>query len=243
VSESSDGFTPVRSTRASADVVSQIRGAILADHFRPGDRLPTERELARQFEVSRVTVRDALRVLEAGGLIEVRMGGQGGPYVARPDVGRLSESIGNHMHLTGCTFQELAEARLALETTAARLAAERARPEDLAAMETAIVEPSGAEVAAAASLDFHAAMVRASHNRALWVMFSAMRRLIRQAFGALHARQPDMAGSAHHTHRLLYDAIAAGDGERAQRLMRDHLYEFMDRGERAHERGEEDADG
>lgn len=232
------GFRPVRPARASADVVSQIRSAILAGHYEPGDRLPTERELAHQFEVSRVTIRDALRILEAGGLVEVRMGGHGGPFVAHPDLALLSESIGNHMHLTGCTFHELAEARLALETTAARLAAERARREDLEAMEAAIVVPSGAEVAAAASLDFHAAMVRASHNRALWIMFSAMRRLIRQAFGELHARQPDMAGSAHDAHGLLYDAIANRDGARAQRLMQDHLYEFMARGERVTPTGE-----
>ena len=233
MSEAGDGFRTVRPARASADVVFQIRSAILAGHYRPGDRLPTERELARQFEVSRVTVRDALRILEAGGLIEVRTGGQGGPYVAHPDLAILSDNLGNHMHLTGCTFHELAEARLALETAAARLAADRALPEDLAAMEAAIVEPAGAEVAAAASLDFHAAMVRASHNRALSIMFSAMHRLIREAFGELHALQPDMAGSAHDAHRLLFDAIAAGDGTRAEHLIREHLNEFMDRGERA----------
>jgi GntR family transcriptional repressor for pyruvate dehydrogenase complex len=231
-SDPASEFVPVRPARASADVVAQIRRAILAGSYRPGDRLPTERELARQFEVSRVTIRDALRILEAGGLVEVRMGGQGGPYVAHPDLALLSENLGNHLHLTGCTFRELAEARLALETTAAQLAAERARPEDLAAMAAAIVEPAAAEVAAAASLDFHAAMVRAAHNRALWIMFSAMRRLIRQAFGELHSRQPDMAGSAHDAHKALYEAIAAHDGSTAHRLIRDHLYEFMDRADR-----------
>src|SRR3979411_1052358 len=119
-------LAPIRPTRASSDVIAQIRRAILSGQYRPGDRLPTEREMARQFGVSRVTVRDALRALEAAGLLEIRVGGQGGPYVKEPDPARLAESLRTHFHLQGTTFAELAEARLALETTAARLAAERA---------------------------------------------------------------------------------------------------------------------
>lgn len=225
-------FKPVRPVRASTDVAVQIRRAILSGRYHSGDRLPTEREMARQFEVSRVTVRDALRALEASGLIEVRMGGQGGPYVAHPDVALLSENLGNHMQLSGCTFEELAEARLALETTAARLAAERAAPEDLEAMKAAIVEPSGAAAAAAASLDFHSAVMRAAHNQALWIMFTALRSLIQEAFGELHASQPDMAASALTAHSALYRAISARDGDKAVRLMRDHLYEFVQRAAR-----------
>ncbi len=225
-------FTPIRPTRASTDVAAQVRRAILSGRFRSGDRLPTERELARQFGVSRVTIRDALRALEASGLVRVRMGGQGGPYVAHPDVTLLSENLGNHMQLSGCTFEELAEARLALETTAARLAAERAGPEDLEAMKAAIVEPAGAEAAAAASMDFHLAVVRAAHNRALWIMFTATRSLIQEAFGELHASQPDMARAARTDHTALYTAISNGEGELAVRLMREHLYDFVRRAAR-----------
>jgi GntR family transcriptional regulator, transcriptional repressor for pyruvate dehydrogenase complex len=225
-------FTPVRPTRASTDVAAQVRRAILSGRYQSGDRLPTERELARQFGVSRVTIRDALRALEASGLVRVRMGGQGGPYVAHPDVALLSENLGNHMQLSGCTFEELAEARLALETTAARLAAERAQPEDLEAIKAAIVKPAGAAAAAAASLDFHQALVRAAHNQALWIMFMAMRSLIQEAFGELHASQPDMAKAARTDHTALYNAITRGEGELAVKLMREHLYDFVRRAAR-----------
>src|SRR3712207_613740 len=134
-------FSRIRPNRASDDVVAQIRSAILGRRFQPGDRLPTERELAQQFGVSRVTVRDPLRRLEASGLSRVKVGGQGGPYVAEPDISLLSESLSTHMQLRGATFEELAEARLALETTAARLAAERATEADLAALKAAIDGP------------------------------------------------------------------------------------------------------
>ena len=226
-------FTAIRSSRASTQVVAQIRDAIMAGRYVKGDRLPTEREMARQFGVSRVTIRDALRALEAGGLIEVRVGGLGGPYVAQPDPLRLAESLRTHLHMQGSTFAELAEARLALETTAARLAAERAQKDDLARMRAALEELPGEGGTAGQSVDFHTALVRSAHNSALLTMFLATRVLLQEAFNTLHARQPDMAEVAHRVHRQLYKAIERRDGELAVRLMRDHLYEFAARAERA----------
>lgn len=238
MSDLAPAFRPVRAARASVDVAAQIRRAIFSGHYRPGDRLPTERELVRQFGVSRVTVRDALRALEAGGLIRIRMGGQGGPYVAHPDVTLLSENLGNQLQLTGCTYRELAEARLALETTAARLAADRAEPDDLDALRTALRmgEEADGSGTAVASVDFHQALVAAAHNRAIAMMFAAMRALIQEAFGELHALQPDMVASARRVHRALFEAIEARDGERAVRLMREHLSEFSERADRAEPR-------
>jgi GntR family transcriptional regulator, transcriptional repressor for pyruvate dehydrogenase complex len=228
-------FEPIRPTRASSDVIAQIRRAILSGQYRPGDRLPTEREMAQQFGVSRVTVRDALRALEANGLVRVKVGGQGGPYVSEPDIALLSDSFSTHLQLRGTTFQELAEARMALETTAAQLAAVRATKEDLLALEHAIqgpMTPPSVADSASSSLDFHTALVIAAHNQALLAMFRATRALIQQAFDALHAQQPDMATNARRTHGDLYAAIAAHDAEGAAKLMRQHLEEFARRAER-----------
>ncbi len=223
-------FSPVRTTRASTDVIAQIRAAILAGQYKSGDRLPTEREMARQFAVSRVTIRDALRALEASGLVNVRVGGHGGPYVASPDSGvALSETMSNHFHLHGSTFRELAEARLALETSAVRLATERATAEDLAALQAALGEVADS---ASRSVDFHFALVRSAHNTALLVMWSATRALLQEAFDTLHARQPDMVEVARRVHRQLYKAIEKRDAEAAVRLMRDHLYDFAARAEK-----------
>lgn len=231
-------FEPVRPTRASSDVIAQIRRAILSGQYRPGDRLPTEREMAQQFGVSRVTVRDALRALEANGLVRVKVGGQGGPYVSEPDIALLSDSFSTHLQLRGTTFQELAEARMALETTAAQLAAERATREDLEALERAIQGPIAPPLptdSASSSLDFHTALVAAAHNQALLAMFRATRALIQQAFDALHKQQPDMADAARRWHGELFKTIAAHDSEGAGRLMRKHLEEFARRAERYHE--------
>jgi DNA-binding FadR family transcriptional regulator len=232
-------FAPIRPTRASSDVIAQIRRAILSGLYRPGDRLPTEREMAQQFGVSRVTVRDALRALEANGLVRVKVGGQGGPYVSEPDISLLSDSIGTQLHLRGTTFEELAEARQALETTAAQLAARRATEEDLVALKAAIQGPIAppASHTAASSLDFHTALVIAAHNQALLAMFRATRAPIQQAFDALHAQQPDMADAARRTHSQLYSAIARHDAEGAAALMRSHLEEFAARAARLYAPG------
>src|SRR5262252_248750 len=222
-------FIPIRTTRASTEVIAQIRGAILSRQYLPGDRLPTEREMARQFGVSRVTIRDALRALEAAGLLEIRVGGHGGPYVAAPNSAALTESLSNHFQLQGTSFHELAEARLALE---------RATAEDLGAMREALEEVADS---ASRSVDFHTALVSSAHNKALLLMWSATRALLQEAFDTLHARQPDMVEVARKVHRRLYDAIEKRDGERAVRLMREHLYDFAARAEKAGTHGRSNA--
>ncbi|HZV52058.1 MAG TPA: GntR family transcriptional regulator [Candidatus Dormibacteraeota bacterium] len=229
-------FTRVRPARVSNEVVAQIREAIFSGRYQPGDRLPTERELSRQFGVSRVTVRDALRALEAAGLIEVRVGGQGGPYVTEPDVSRLTEALNAHVQLRGTTFVELSEARLALELLAAELAAERATSRELEQIQAmAEVPPGRGPEAAGALLDFHRAVVTASHNGALLDMWTACRTLIQEPFDVLQALQPAMAEASQEAHRRLARALAARDGKLAARLTREHLSDFHSRARRAFE--------
>lgn len=172
-----------------------------------------------------MTVRDALRALETSGLIRVKVGGHGGPYVAEPDVSTLSDSLGTHLLRCGTTFREVAEARLALETTAARLACERATEQDLEAIRRSIYPPAEPSSTAAASLDFHEAVVNAAHNHALLAIFVAIRALMQEAFEALQIRGPE---TTRQVHGELYGAIATRDADRAVRIMRDHLYEFAE---------------
>src|SRR4051812_50019963 len=89
----SDLFVPVAGTRISAAITEQIRRAILERRLQPGDRLPNQRELAERFGGSRVTVRDALRTLEAGGLLAIRVGASGGPFVTAPPPGVAGPGI------------------------------------------------------------------------------------------------------------------------------------------------------
>src|SRR5256886_16872736 len=92
-------FTPIHQARASGEIVSQIERAIFSAQVSPGDRLQSERELAEQFGVSRITVRDALRVLEARGLIRVKVGATGGAFVADANTDRVAEPLSTRIRL------------------------------------------------------------------------------------------------------------------------------------------------
>ena len=215
--------------RASSDIVDRIKAAIFAGQMRPGDRLPTERELSEQFGVSRATVRDAIRILESGGLIRVQVGAHGGPFVAEPSVHTIAESLNNHLQVQGVSLRELAELRLAIETEAAALAAERATPEDLAALAAllrAAEQPETSTRSATTSTDFHLMVARAAHNGALLAVLSAVRVLLQDALKRMHERLPDMAEVALGKHRELYQALARHDAEAARHLMRQHLEDF-----------------
>ncbi|MGH2378065.1 MAG: FadR/GntR family transcriptional regulator, partial [Candidatus Limnocylindria bacterium] len=104
-------FTPVRQPRASGEIVVQIERAIFDGELLPGDRLQSERELAEQFSVSRITVRDALRVLEARGLIRVKVGASGGAFVSETNADQVAESISTMVLLKRMSLTELVEAR------------------------------------------------------------------------------------------------------------------------------------
>src|SRR4051794_26240322 len=128
-------FTQVRQARVSGEIASQIVTAIVEGRLSSGDRLPSERELGEQFGVSRMTVRDALRVLEARGLISVKVGARGGAFVADATADRVAESMSTMLRLKRMSLSELAEARKIIEGAAAELAAQRADDDDIRRLE------------------------------------------------------------------------------------------------------------
>src|SRR5205814_7490398 len=105
-------FAPARRLRTLDDVFLQIRDAILAGEIAEGARLPNERDLAERFAVGRPTVREALRSLEALGMVDVRAGRSGGAYAARPSEATLGSALSTLVSLRGASAQELAEFRL-----------------------------------------------------------------------------------------------------------------------------------
>src|SRR5262245_28121356 len=96
-------FSPVSLGRVSQVIIDQIRELIHSGKLRPGDRLPSERELCARFGVSRVTVREALRVLEAGGLVDIRVGAHGGTFVTTPSHARIGEGLADLLRLSPLT--------------------------------------------------------------------------------------------------------------------------------------------
>ncbi|MCL4486621.1 MAG: FadR family transcriptional regulator [Chloroflexi bacterium] len=223
-------FHTVRVARASEDIVLQVKDHIFSGKLAPGDRLPSEKELAEQFGLSRTTVRDALRVLESQNLISIKVGAGGGAFVARPSATTISEALTDMLRMQGASSRELIEARRAIEMTTARLAAERATAEDLQAMRAAIdgahqAQSSGDPHFTPHSVNFHVAMAKAAKNRVLLFTVSSFQTLF---YETLEKIIPDeqMGARAIQDHEKLLDAIAAHDSERATRIMNEHLVYF-----------------
>lgn len=228
--ERTPGTVPVERVRkAYEQVADQLRDLIVSGELRPGDRLPNEAVLARDFGVSRATVREALRVLAAQNLIRTAKGAAGGSYVTKPTVDHISTFLHANINLLteseSVTLEELLEARELLEIPAARLAAARRRDEDLERLREAVPESvlnlsRGEQFTY--NRDFHSTIIETSDNALLFIaaqpIFSVLQtNLARSALG----RQFHKAINEHHV--KIIDAIDAGDVDGAGEEMRLHL--------------------
>jgi len=224
-------FTPIRQARASGEIVSQIEHAIFEGELKRGDRLESERELAERFGVSRITVRDALRVLEARGLVLVKVGASGGAFVTETNADQVAESISTMILLRRMTLSGLAEARTVVETATCEFAAERAdaaaikRIEQTVEKGRAVVREQAPHTEA--SMDFHVAVADAANNELLSATVAAYRDLLVQTLHDM--RDVRSAKMTQKAHEEILDAIRAHDPDAARKLMLEHLRDFEKR--------------
>ncbi|MEA2244529.1 MAG: GntR family transcriptional regulator, transcriptional repressor for pyruvate dehydrogenase complex, partial [Solirubrobacteraceae bacterium] len=137
-------FDKVRRIRSFDDVLEQLREAILSGRVRPGERLPNERQLCETFGVGRPTLREALRSLEAVGMIEVRPGKGGGSYAVTPSASILGDALAALVNLRGASLEDLAEFRVDFEGENASWAARRADAGDIGTLEAIVAEARAA---------------------------------------------------------------------------------------------------
>jgi GntR family transcriptional regulator, transcriptional repressor for pyruvate dehydrogenase complex len=219
-------FAPVSVARASSAIAEQIRTAILTGRLKAGDRLSPERELAEQFGVSRVTVRDALRSLEAMGLIEVKVGARGGAFVTAPTGSKVAQTMSDMMVMSATTPEDIVEARLIVELGTVTLACARATDDDLAQLRELCER--GREALASGnysrelSWDFHARVAQAAHNGAVGGLTQSFRSSL-----SMHPLRVREGSRAHELtveeHMRIVEALERRDGGAARREMADHL--------------------
>src|SRR5215218_5823264 len=123
-------FLAGRQASLSAQIVADARHALIDKQLKPGDFVGTEKDIAARYGVSRIVARDALRSLEALGIVEIRMGKGGGARVAHGNPRLFAEALAVQLDLTGVTAAEIMDAQRAIETLAAELAAEHATAAD-----------------------------------------------------------------------------------------------------------------
>jgi GntR family transcriptional repressor for pyruvate dehydrogenase complex len=214
---------PFRTATMSTQIVAQVREALFAKELRPGDFLGTEKELAERFAVSRIVARDALRTLEAQGVVEIKVGG--GARIAQGNARLFAEALAVQLDLAGVSVGEIMDAQRAIECRAAELAAVNSTAEDHARLRELIAQAERRidDVAGftRASREFHLAVAEASHNRVLVVQLISLQHVSWPAHNP--TLTPSVARRVLEAHKELASLIELRDGAGARRLMDEHV--------------------
>jgi GntR family transcriptional repressor for pyruvate dehydrogenase complex len=220
--------------RPRQQVEDALRKAVLDGQLRTGDRLPPETELARQFSVSRPTIREALSALESQGLIRKVPGAGGGSFVQAVDYTALGEVVQESMHnllrLGSVSFHEVAMARQHLEIPVAVLAAEHRTDADLKELRAIHADMKrrtvGDPLIAELDAQFHITIARMSGNRILAALVYALHRES-EPVGYLDLT-PELGRDTFAQHQRIIKAIADRDPEAAERAIIEHLSYLRD---------------
>lgn len=233
-------FTPARPVRAYENIVRQIEDAIYRGQLRPGQRLPSERELTTQFAVSRATVREALRVLESSGLVRSRQGdATGGAEVQPFSPENLRRSMTALVHLEQSDLADVVQFRMIVEGATANLAATEHTEQELDQMvqahkRLAASIPRGYEVFSKMDVEFHQTIAVAAHSGLLQVCNEVAGGVVANIIESKLSFTADRDALMHDScarHERVLDAIVERDGETAGRLakqdMIDHFGHFL----------------
>lgn len=234
--EKSNSLEPVRQVVAHELVLDQIRRAMEVGQFYPGDRLPSERDMADQLDVSRTTVRMAISVLVHEGLISVRRGRGGGFVVQAPKYD--TASMRAILQENSTDIRETFEYRAIIEASAASLAAERRSSEELThldellqsmneSLDRCLNDQSPENVRHFQTIDseFHVAIASATQNAQLTDAVIQVRRRMWLPVGSIFAR---IEPNANDLHADIFEAIGRHDSNSASTLMTQHVHETRD---------------
>ncbi len=219
--------------KASELVAQELRANILGRALPAGTRLPSESELIETRGLSRATIREALRLLEADGLIAIKRGPRGGITVRHPDPTHISRSLATIVALEDAPLRHLFDLRLALEPAAAAAAASSITEEEMERLKLTLKHPDDAhEGPIPESVDFHVLVSRASGNSLYHMILAAFHDVLKW-----HVEHEELTDEAWEQTRAAHEkitlAIGSGDGRKAENAMRKHLEQFRDDMERS----------
>ena len=217
------------SLNKAEQVVRLLLERIVQSDLEPGASMGTEAELLEQFQVSRPTLRESLRILESQGVLTLRPGPKGGILVSKPSVDVLAHTLSVFLRLNNVPFVEILRARLAIEPALAHDAALYGTDADFDEMErtTDRLEAAGndSEVVYKENRDFHNAIARAANNPVLEVFWFTIRILASGEGAGLKYTERNLRHVVT-AHRRILEACRRHDPDAAQRLMVEHLGEL-----------------
>ncbi|NQT59970.1 MAG: FadR family transcriptional regulator [Bacteroidetes bacterium] len=218
---------PVKKIRLYETITNQLQKLMKQGVLNPGDKLPSERELAEQMHVSRPSIREALRTLEMMGYLESKVGVNGGTFIKQLTINTIISPFSTLLLQNENFIIELLEVRLVLEIEVSRLAAIRRSKEDLTKLKAAIIamqdEINQGESGFIGDNSFHRALAEATHNHVL-EQFVAMCGNLLEIERESHLRQiSGESEKALKQHIDIYTSIEEQDEELAQAQMRKHI--------------------
>ncbi|MFZ5648143.1 MAG: FadR/GntR family transcriptional regulator [Bacillota bacterium] len=226
----SNRFQPVvtESRSRSERIVSQIKSLMFEGKLKPGDKLPPERELAEIMNVSRTSVREAIKTLSAMGLVAIRKGH--GVFVAEANLGTVINKVGDALILKKDEIEQLFEIRKVLETQAAHWAAERATEDEISYINRLVSEAKDAcrhpdtctDIITSHDTKFHNAVIDASHNNVLGMVMSGLLEALTRV-RARTMRLPGRVAQSVLDHEAIAKAITSRDGNEASTAMYRHI--------------------
>jgi GntR family transcriptional regulator, transcriptional repressor for pyruvate dehydrogenase complex len=205
--------------KISDQIIDQIRDAILSGQLKPGDRLASEKELADQFSVAKATMREAMRVLEVLGLIEMRKGVSGGIFIAEVDMRTTIHSIINFLHFQSVSISEITILRYLIEPTVARIAASKITDKDIHNLKKILEDNSSeADNVVSKEIGFHRYLARLTENALLILIVDFVDNLL-ESIKSKAKLGPDFYQKVRKSHLQILDCIIKKDCPGAARAM------------------------
>ncbi len=226
------GFKQVKRGRVSDSVLKQIKQSIINGTYRPGDKLPSEKELMEAFNVSRGSLREALRTLDEFGFIVVKPGASGGAYVRSEGMKSLANRLYDIMLMEQISFDEILQVRLLVEPGMARLAAENRTQEDIRELEelnhTREKSIKAGKIPIIVNIDFHQTIAKASKNKLVSLLIDAIAVLLNNEFKKMSLSLEDHQSILKY-HKIITEHVRNRDGESASKAMQKHTIDVIKR--------------
>ena len=217
--------TVSKSEKVSDNIIAQIRDPVLSGQLKPGDRLASEKELIEQFGVSKATMREALRVLEVMGLIEIRKGTTGGAFVAEVDMKTTINSIINFIHFKPVSIKEITMLRYFIEPSVARIACIKRTDNDIEHLRNItgeVVSSGPAEVSR--EIGFHRYLARMTGNTLLILLIDFVDNLLSTMKTELDL-DPEFYQNVRKAHEIILECLIQRDPAAAAIAMVQDLLE------------------